>query len=451
VSSLRARLFVAIALSILLSIGVTLGVGVVLTRSAVRRSAVTQLAREADLLAVKEQTAPLTGPQLRAVRTLLRRQGERLLILTAAAGGALLPDPIRAALEAGTGAEGSATVEGVDVLYAIRPAGDESVLLLRGARLGASDWRPFFGGFLVAGLVGAALAAVASLLLARAIVRPVRRVADASRRLAAGQPPGHVPVEGSDELAVLSASFNEMAHQLATAREAEQSFLLSVSHELKTPLTAIRGYAEGLEEGAVDPREAGEVMSREGVRLARLVQDLLDLARLNQRAFAVRREPVDAATIAREAVLRFEPRAQSFGVSLEAEGEEGAEALGDADRILQVVSNLVENALRVTPTGGRVAVRAAPGELSVSDTGPGLAPEEVPRAFERFFLYTRYRGERAVGTGLGLAIVKELTEAMGGTVAVRSAPGQGTTFTVRLPTVPETDRRAESVRRPAPR
>jgi two-component system sensor histidine kinase BaeS len=249
-----------------------------------------------------------------------------------------------------------------------------------------------------------------------------------------------VPVEGSDELAVLSASFNEMADRLAKAREADQSFLLSVSHELKTPLTAIRGYAEGLEEGAVDPREAGEVMTRESARLGRLVQDLLDLARLNQRVFTVRRQAVDLATVAREAVLRYEPRARSFGVSLAAEGTRDAVATGDLDRLLQVVSNLVENALRVTPMGGAVSVRAAPAEISVTDTGPGLAPEDLARAFERFYLHSRYRGERVVGTGLGLAIVKELTEAMGGSVAVRSAPGDGTTFTVGLPPAPEAPR-----------
>jgi signal transduction histidine kinase len=151
--------------------------------------------------------------------------------------------------------------------------------------------------------------------------------------------------------------------------------------------------------------------------------------------------------VARETVVRFEPRARSFGVSLETESDGPAAVWGDGDRILQVVSNLVENALRITPTGGKVTIRAAPGELSVSDTGPGLAPDEASRAFERFFLFNRYRGERAVGTGLGLAIVKQLTQAMGGTVGVRSSPGAGTTFTVRFPVVTP----AERAREPVPR
>ena len=432
--SLRGRLFVAIALAVLVSIALTLGVGVALTRGSVRRSILTQLGRQADLVAVRVESARLTDAQLRAVRALFRRDSERLLILSRTdAGLAPLPAPVDDALRNGTAAQGSATIAGIDVLYAMRPAGDRSVLVIRRAKLAPSDWKPFFGGFLIAGLVGAVVAAGASLVLARTILRPVGRVAAASRRLAAGEAPGDVPVEGADELGVLSASFNDMAHQLIEAKEADRSFLLSVSHELKTPLTAIRGYAEGLQEGAVDAREAGEVLTRESARLERLVHDLLDVARLNQRTFAVRREPIDLARVADEAVLRDEPRARAFGVTLRSESRPGAAAAGDPDRVLQVVSNLVENALRVTPAGGTVVLRAAAEEISVSDSGPGLAPEDLARAFDRFYLYSRYQGERSVGTGLGLAIVKELSEAMGGSVSVRSVPGEGAMFTVRLP------------------
>jgi two-component system sensor histidine kinase BaeS len=224
-----------------------------------------------------------------------------------------------------------------------------------------------------------------------------------------------------------------MAAQLARARETEQAFLLSVSHELKTPLTSIRGYAEGLADGALPPVEAGETIRREAKRLERLVQDLLDLARMNRSAFEVHREEIDLAEGARDAAARYRGQAEAFGVELRLEAAEAAPAIGDADRALQVLSNLVENALRSTPAGGSVTVRAAPGLLEVADTGPGLAPDELPRAFERFFLYRRYGAERAVGTGLGLAIVKELTEAMRGRVEVSNRPGGGLTFSVRLP------------------
>src|SRR5262249_48429928 len=288
--------------------------------------------------------------------------------------------------------------------------------------------------WVVGGVVGAGLGAVGSLLLARAISRPVRRVAEASRSLADGISPEPVPAEGSAELALLASSFNEMADDLQKAREAERNFLLSVSHELKTPLSAIRGYAEGLDEGVVAPQEAAATIREESRRLERLVRDLLDLARMNRREFVVHRQRIDLASVAREVVQRCETEARSCGVELEAIAPEPAPAQGDPDRALQVASNLVENALRSTPPGGAVRVRAEPGLLTVEDSGGGLAPEDVPHAFERFYLHDRNPdGRRRIGTGLGLALVKELTERMGGTVSVDSTLGEGTTFRVRLP------------------
>jgi signal transduction histidine kinase len=154
-----------------------------------------------------------------------------------------------------------------------------------------------------------------------------------------------------------------MAAQLERARESEQRFLLSVSHELKTPLTAIRGYAEALGEGAVGPAEGAEVIGRKSARLERLVQDLLELARMGAHSFTVRREPVDLAEVAREAVRRHEPAGRAFGIAVEADAEGPETAMVDPDRALQVVSNLVENALRVTPAGGRVTVSGARADL----------------------------------------------------------------------------------------
>jgi two-component system sensor histidine kinase BaeS len=301
-----------------------------------------------------------------------------------------------------------------------------------------SQWIPFVWGLLIAALAGAALAAVAALLLARRIAGPVQRVAAAARTLARGTHPEPVPVEGAAELATLAGAFNDLADQLARAREAERSFLLSVSHELKTPLTAIRGWAEALVEGAVDARTAAETVAGEAARLERLVHDLLDLARMNRTDFSVHPGDVDLAEVGADAVRRYEQAAAGFGVALAAVSDGPAPAIADADRALQVVSNLVENALRLTPPGGEVRVVTAPGMLRVEDTGPGLPPEDRARAFERFYLHERYGRERPVGTGLGLAIVKELTEAMGGHVDVASDPGRLTTFTVRLP-VPVSD------------
>jgi two-component system sensor histidine kinase BaeS len=239
-------------------------------------------------------------------------------------------------------------------------------------------------------------------------------------------------VEGATEIATLAVAFNDLAAQLRRAQEAERNFLLSVSHELKTPLTAIRGYAEAVQDGAFEPRAAAATVASEARRLERLVHDLLDLARMHKTDFSVLNTDIDLAEVVDDVVRRYQPQAEIFRVSLVVAGETRAPAVGDADRVLQVASNLVENALRLTPPGGEVRVVAAPGVLRVEDTGPGLADSDTEHAFERFYLYERYGRERPVGTGLGLAIVKELTLAMGGNVEVESRPGRLTVFTVRL-------------------
>ena len=180
------------------------------------------------------------------------------------------------------------------------------------------------------------------------------------------------------------------------------------------------------------PKAAG-VIVQESIRLERLVRDLLDLSRLNARSFSVHPREVDLTGVVHQAVERHGAESMRVGVRLVGDTNGAAPAVADPDRALQVLSNLIENALRSTPSGGTVTVSARPGELSVADTGPGLAQDELPHAFERFFLYSRYAQHRAVGTGLGLAIVKQLTEAMGGTVSVKSGPGRGATFSVALP------------------
>ena len=269
-------------------------------------------------------------------------------------------------------------------------------------------------------------------MLARSIARPVLRVARASSLLAKGDDPEPLPLAGSSELRGLAESFNTMAGQLRRARHAERSFLLSVSHELKTPLTAIRGYCEAADEGVFKPERAVRVIHVEAARLERLIADLINLARLDQRRFDIRLDTVDLGEIARESAARHAARARDLGVRIELEEAGHAPASADPDRLLQVVSNLVENALRCTPRGGTVTIATTAGELRVKDTGPGIAPDEIPHAFDRFFLYRRYNGDRPVGTGLGLAIVRELAQAMEGEARVTSSPA-GTEFTISLP------------------
>jgi len=308
------------------------------------------------------------------------------------------------------------------------------VILIRRATLTFSEWRPFLEALLLAGIGGALLAALLSVVLARRLTRPIGALALATTRLAAGEEAVRVPAEGRDELAELGRSFNRMSAELARTRDGQRLFLESVSHELKTPLTSVRGYAEALEEGAVPAGEAGRVITAEAARLERLVADLMDLARLERAGFTVRCETVDLAAVAAQAVDRHRVHAGELGVAIALSDGPAAYGVGDADRLVQATSNLIENALRLTPSGGSVAVAAAPGLLTVADTGPGLAGEDLPRVFERFYLHDRYRAdpERAVGSGLGLAIVAELVAAMGGHVSAENREGRGAIFRISL-------------------
>ncbi|MDA3041406.1 MAG: HAMP domain-containing sensor histidine kinase, partial [Actinomycetota bacterium] len=233
----------------------------------------------------------------------------------------------------------------------------------------------------------------------------------------------------------------------------EQEFLMSVSHDLRTPLTAISGYAEALTDGAVDdPSAAGAVIAGNAQRLSRLVGDLLDLARLNARQFRLEPRLVNAADIARNVVDDHLPRAQSYGVGLVADGVDTAAVIADPDRLAQVVGNLIDNALKFAASAVEVRVGVGAGSIgnaagnaarnavaevtiSVTDDGPGIPASDLPFVFERLYV-TRLRPTRAENSsGLGLAIVRELVSAIGGRIEVRSQVGEasGTRMTVHLP------------------
>ncbi len=438
--TLQRRVLGYLALSAIASCALSFGVAVVLVRhrvSSQRRAALESQA--AALSGLGGPPGTLASGGVRATPGTLA-SGDRVYRM--AVGG---PRRVRArvgvavlrAIPAGGNAEGTLTVLGRPVMYVARRTPSGRVVLIRSARLAFAEWRPFLVSLGLAALGGALLALVLSYLLARRLTRPIGTLAVATQRVAGGETEVRVPVQGDDELAGLGRAFNEMSGQLGLARESQRRFLESVSHELKTPLTAIRGYAEALEEGAVGPRDGARVIGAEAGRLERLVFDLLDLARVGRSGFAVAHDRVDLGSVAAASVERHRPQARELGISLRNSSTGEAWALGDEDRLLQATSNLIENALRLTPPGGEVTVSAGPGHLTVGDTGPGLATEDLPRAFERFYLHDRYRSELEVGSGLGLAIVRELTRAMGGAARVANRPGGGAEFTLELP-VPAT-------------
>lgn len=299
---------------------------------------------------------------------------------------------------------------------------------------------PGAGGFYILVAVGAtAIAVGVAFLLARRVTAPIGEMQRTARRIAAGDLSARADVKSrsNDEMTDLARALNAMAAQLEHARGLERGFILSVSHDLRTPLTSIRGYAEALADGTLDEadgrKRAAEIIGGEARRLERLVGDLLDLARLDAHQFSFTPRPVDAGEVVEAAALAFRPAADDLHVGLQVDARKPIPADADPERLGQVVANLVENALKYATSAITVAVAREGRDvvIRVDDDGPGLAPEDVPHVFDRLYASRTVPG-RKVGTGLGLAIVRELSAAMGG--AVWAEPGDaGARFVVLLP------------------
>lgn len=286
----------------------------------------------------------------------------------------------------------------------------------------------FIGGILVAGLLG--------WYLSRRISRPVLALSRASEEITRGHYDVAVPeVPGRGEIGHLAQSFREMASRLSEAEQQERNFLMSVSHELRTPLTAIRGHVEALREGiAADPavRAASlDMIANETTRLERLVGDVLDLAKLEAHRFTLLTEEVDMERLCDQAYAAFGEEARRRRIDYEKSFKAQPTIVSDGDRVLQIISNLLSNAFRWTPDGGKVELElaASNGKVSVAvdDTGPGVAPAERERIFRPFW------SRDDSGTGLGLAIAHELAAALGGSIELESQPGSGSRFELVLP------------------
>jgi two-component system OmpR family sensor kinase len=300
-------------------------------------------------------------------------------------------------------------------------------------------WLSLIELFLVALGVGLVVAFVLAWYLSRRFARPVLALSVAADQIAAGMYDIVVPdVPGSGEVTHLAERFQQMAARLSEVEEQERNFLMSVSHELRTPLTAIRGHVEALREGLVeDPEMRAEsfaVVAAETERLERLVGDVLDLAKLDAHRFTVLHEEVDMGRLVEQVYAAFGEEARRRRIEYRCRREADPVIVSDGDRVFQIVSNLLANAFRWTPDGGRVelALAAQNGDVAVSvaDTGPGIKQMEQERIFRPF--WSRDGG----GTGLGLAIARELAAALGGRIVLESEPGAGSRFDLVLPTTP---------------
>jgi len=293
----------------------------------------------------------------------------------------------------------------------------------------------------LAGLIALGISMLLALYLSSAISKPVKAVTRAAGRMAEGDYQQEVMVKGGDEIAELARDFNLMAERVRTAYELQRDFVGDVSHELRTPLTSIEGFSQAILDGVIQgeekQRRSLEIINEESKRLVRVLRDLLLLSEIDAGELRPEKRDVDLVDMLRKLSSMYEAMAGRKGIELRVDTPEGVlNADTDPDRLERVLTNLLDNAIKYSE-GGTVVLSATGGEgvvrISVADTGQGIEPELLPRLFERFYRVEKSRATRHGGAGLGLAICKELVETLGGTIEVRSLPGQGTTFTVTLP------------------
>lgn len=451
---------VACAVAVL-SVLVTAAVAIPLGVRGTERGARNALAGRADLVEVV--LADTAGTDRAALADRLAAefdgQGVELLYVDRAAAPPQLPASVVRRLAAGepVSQRRPVRIDGQPVLLEGRPFADGTAfVLVQPLRAGAG--RLVWSNLWLALAAGLAAGLIAGVLLAARLSRPIRAAADAAVRLRAGDRTVRVPVEPPVEAEQLAHALNDLAAALAVSEARQRDFLLSVSHELRTPLTTLRGYAEAIADGVVDVDDAaqtGRIMLGEAHRLDRLVSDLLALARLEASDFALELTEVDLGAVLTDAVDAWRQRFAGNGVTLTAAPPTTPVLVRtDPGRLRQVLDILLDNALRVVPTGGTVRLGVPPVAVAtdphavavqVHDDGPGFTDDDLAVIFERGALHHRYRGERSVGTGIGLALAAGLTRRLGGQITAGHSPGGGAAFTVRLPRRPATPGRADGL------
>lgn len=304
------------------------------------------------------------------------------------------------------------------------------------------DFRASFNDALTYAALAATFAAVVlSLLFSRSVVAPVRAMSNATQRIADGRYDERLQVTGEDELAQLAARFNQMAEKLNEVESMRRRLIGDVSHELRTPLTAIKGSMEGLMDGVLTAdQETFQQIHAEADRLNRLVEDLQELSRVEARAYPLDLRPLEVSSVVQTVFKRLAPQAESKRIPLGLElAPDLPRMLADEDRLIQVLTNLLGNALQYTPEDGRVTISARQTnhqvQISVHDTGVGISPSDLPYVFDRFYRVDKSRSRRAGGgSGIGLTIARALVEAQGGRMWAESpGNGNGSTFSFTLP------------------
>ncbi len=294
--------------------------------------------------------------------------------------------------------------------------------------------------FILSALLMLLFSGVLTLVLTRRVTAPIEAISAAAHRLGGGDFTARAPVDGCEELAEFAATFNNMAARLQTIDNARGQFMGNIAHELRTPMTTIKGFIDGMLDGTIPPEENPKylaIVSEETGRLARLVQNMLDITRLEAGEVPIRAREYDIWQSVNGVVLADERRIEEGHIDIEGLGAERTTVYADPDLVQQIVYNLVDNAIKFTPAGGTIRFAAAPAgqavELRVENTGAGIAAEALPYVFERFYKEDRSRGLNTRGAGLGLHICKVLASLLGGGIRVESEEGAWTRFTLTLP------------------
>lgn len=339
-------------------------------------------------------------------------------------------------------------LSGATWLWLGAPLDRSRTVVVATRKLGLWALREFASDVLTPVLQAAALGFVVSLILAwlisRWVAAPLDRMANAASAFAEGNFRNTEIPDGPREVQELAIAFNEMVTQVQTSQQIQKEFLANVSHELKTPLTSIQGFAQAMLDGTVEDSEsrdhAAKVIYEESDRLGRLVEDLLDLARLDAGQIEFDRHPVDLSILLQSIIDRMSLSAAEKSVQLERDLDGLAPMIGDGDRLAQVFTNLLDNAIKHTPEGGTVRLHGETEagwiSIHVDDSGRGIPNEDLSHIFERFYQVDKARrGGKGRGVGLGLAISRQIVEAHGGRLVAQSAIGKGSRFTVQMPIV----------------
>ena len=297
-----------------------------------------------------------------------------------------------------------------------------------------------------AGLVGMFVAVILAVIITRSVASPLKKVAEAAAAVAKGNLEQRAPVRGPIEVRTVAQAFNHMTDEVTATQQAQRDFLANVTHDLRTPLTSIQGFSQAIMDGvASDPaasKRAAAIINDEAGRMNRMVQELLDLARVEAGRFNMTKQQIKLSDLLIGLGERLTPKAATKGIALTVDVPPLPNIAGDGDRLIQVFTNLIDNAIKHTPSGGTVALIATIKDngvlVKVRDTGEGIPADDLPHIFERFYQVDKSR-QRKDGAGLGLTITKQIVEAHSGTLNVESVEGLGTAFSVWFPALPMTE------------